>query len=98
MITCVLVVDDYCFFRRSVVATLKADARIKVVGTAANGKEAVNQVASLKPDVASMDIEMPVMAGITAVRDIMALTPTSVLSVSSPRQEGAQALAQVTGG
>jgi len=91
MLTRVLVVDDSGFFRRRIIEILEADARIKVVGSAANGKEAVEQVARLKPDVVTMDIEMPVMDGITAVRHIMAATPTPVLMFSSLTQEGAQA-------
>ncbi len=91
MVTRVLVVDDSGFFRRRIVEILEADARIEVVGTAANGKEAVEQVARLKPDVVTMDIEMPVMDGITAVRHIMASHPTPVLMFSSLTQEGAQA-------
>ena len=88
MVTRVLVVDDSGFFRRRIVEILEADARIRVVGTAANGKEAVAQVASLKPDVVTMDIEMPVMDGITAVRQIMAATPTPVLMFSSLTKAG----------
>ena len=91
MVTRVLVVDDSGFFRRRIVEILETDARIEVVGTAANGKEAVEQVARLKPDVVTMDIEMPVMDGITAVRQIMASHPTPVLMFSSLTQEGAQA-------
>jgi two-component system chemotaxis response regulator CheB len=91
MVTRVLVVDDSGFFRRRIVEILEADARIEVVGTAANGKEAVEQVARLKPDVVTMDIEMPVMDGITAVRHIMSSRPTPVLMFSSLTQEGAQA-------
>lgn len=91
MLTRVLVVDDSGFFRRRIVEILEADARIKVVGTAANGKEAVALVSELKPDVVTMDIEMPVMDGITAVRHIMASHPTPVLMFSSLTHEGAQA-------
>lgn len=91
MLTRVLVVDDSGFFRRRIVEILEADARIKVVGTAANGKEAVALVPQLKPDVVTMDIEMPVMDGITAVRHIMASNPTPVLMFSSLTHEGAQA-------
>lgn len=91
MVTRVLVVDDSGFFRRRIVEMLEADARIKVVGVAVNGREAVDQVASLKPDVVTMDIEMPVMDGITAVRHIMATQPTPVLMFSSLTREGAQA-------
>ncbi len=91
MITRVLVVDDSGFFRRRIVEMLEADARIRVVGTAVNGKEAVEQVAALKPDVVTMDIEMPVMDGITAVRQIMATHPTPVLMFSSLTHDGARA-------
>ena len=91
MITRVLVVDDSGFFRRRIVEILGTDARIEVVGTAANGREALEQVAALKPDVITMDIEMPVMDGITAVRHIMASQPTPVLMFSSLTHEGAQA-------
>ena len=85
----ILVVDDDIVSRTVVQKhLLKADFE---VSTAANGKEAVAQVASLKPDVVTMDIEMPVMDGITAVRQIMAATPTPVLMFSSLTKEGAQA-------
>jgi two-component system chemotaxis response regulator CheB len=87
----VLVVDDSGFFRRRIVEILDADDRIKVVGTAANGREAIQKVMELKPDVVTMDIEMPIMDGITAVRRIMKLQPTPVLMFSSLSYEGAQA-------
>lgn len=87
----VLVVDDSGFFRRRIIEILEADDRIKVVGTAANGKEAIQKVMELKPDVVTMDIEMPVMDGITSVRRIMKIQPTPVLMFSSLSYEGAQA-------
>lgn len=87
----VLVVDDSGFFRRRIVEILDADDHIKVVGTAANGREAIQKVMELKPDVVTMDIEMPVMDGITAVKRIMKLQPTPVLMFSSLSYEGAQA-------
>lgn len=87
----VLVVDDSGFFRRRIVEILEADDHIKVVGTAANGREAIQKVMELKPDVVTMDIEMPVMDGITAVRRIMKLQPTPTLMFSSLSYEGAQA-------
>jgi len=91
MVTRVLVVDDSGFFRRRIVEILEADPLLKVVGTAANGKEAIEQVAALKPDVVTMDIEMPVMDGITAVRHIMRSSPLPVLMFSSLTHDGAQA-------
>lgn len=86
----VLVVDDSGFFRRRVTDILSQDSHIQVIGTAVNGAEAVEKVAQLKPDVVTMDIEMPVMDGITAVRRIMASYPTPVLMFSSLTTEGAQ--------
>lgn len=91
MVKRVLVVDDSEFFRRRIIEILEADARIKVVGTAANGKTAIEQVTKLNPDVVTMDIEMPVMDGITAVRHIMSSRPTTILMFSSLTHAGAQA-------
>lgn len=86
----VLVVDDSGFFRRRVTEILSADPNIKVVGTAANGREAIDQTLALKPDVITMDYEMPTMDGITAVRHIMQRCPTPVLMFSSLTHEGAR--------
>ena len=86
----VLVVDDSGFFRRRVSEILSADPSIQVVGTATNGKEAIDQAMALKPDVTTMDYEMPMMDGITAVRHIMQRCPTPVLMFSSLTHEGAR--------
>lgn len=86
----VLVVDDSGFFRRRVSEILSADPTIQVVGTATNGKEAIDQAIALKPDVITMDYEMPMMDGITAVRHIMQRCPTPVLMFSSLTHEGAR--------
>lgn len=86
----VLVVDDSGFFRRRLVEILGADPQITVVGTATNGQEAVEQTLALHPDVITMDYEMPVMDGITAVRQIMQRQPTAVLMFSSLTYEGAR--------
>ncbi|WP_220720984.1 protein-glutamate methylesterase/protein-glutamine glutaminase [Agarivorans litoreus] len=87
----VLVVDDSSFFRRRVSEIINADPALEVVDTAKNGREAIDMVARLKPDVVTMDIEMPVMDGISAVREIMAKNPTPVLMFSSLTHEGAKA-------
>ncbi|HGX91949.1 MAG TPA: chemotaxis response regulator protein-glutamate methylesterase [Candidatus Tenderia sp.] len=87
----VLVVDDSGFFRKRLTEILSADKHIEVIGSAADGKEAIEQVKQLKPDVVTMDIEMPVMDGITAVRRIMESVPTPVLIFSSFATEGAKA-------
>jgi len=90
MVVKVLVVDDSGFFRRRVSEILSADPTIQVVGTATNGKEAIDQAIALKPDVITMDYEMPMMDGITAVRHIMQRCPTPVLMFSSLTHEGAR--------
>lgn len=87
----VLVVDDSSFFRRRVSEIVTKDPELEVIGTASNGLEAVKMAAELKPQVITMDIEMPVMDGITAVREIMAKTPTPILMFSSLTQDGAKA-------
>ncbi len=87
----VLIVDDSGFFRRRISEILASDKRIEVVGMAADGMEAVKKVAELKPDVVTMDIEMPVLDGISAVRRIMATHPTPILMFSSLTSDGAKA-------
>lgn len=87
----VLVVDDSLFFRRRLTEILGHDKNIEVIGVAMNGKEAIEQVKKLKPDVVTMDIEMPVMDGITAVRKIMQSTPLPILMLSSLTTDGAKA-------
>ncbi|MCG9697131.1 chemotaxis response regulator protein-glutamate methylesterase [Shewanella sp. Isolate11] len=87
----VLVVDDSSFFRRRVSEIVASDADLEVIGTANNGAEAVKLAQELKPQVITMDIEMPVMDGITAVREIMAKCPTPILMFSSLTHDGARA-------
>ncbi|GLQ32359.1 protein-glutamate methylesterase/protein-glutamine glutaminase [Litoribrevibacter albus] len=86
----VLVVDDSGFFRRRISDILNAARNIEVVGTASNGAEAVDLVQKLQPDVITMDFEMPVMDGITAVREIMKVRPTPVIMCSSLTFDGAR--------
>jgi len=86
----VLVVDDSGFFRRRVTDIINADGRMEVIGVAENGRQAIELNESLKPDVITMDYEMPVMDGITAVRHIMAARPVPVLMFSSLTFEGAR--------
>jgi two-component system chemotaxis response regulator CheB len=90
MVVKVLVVDDSGFFRRRVSEILSSDPNIQVVGTATNGREAIDQALALKPDVITMDYEMPMMDGITAVKNIMQRCPTAVLMFSSLTHEGAR--------
>jgi len=86
----VLIVDDSSFFRKRLAEIIAADPRLEVVATASNGEEALQQVHIHKPDVVTMDLEMPVMDGITAVRKIKALRQTPVLMLSTWTTEGAK--------
>ncbi len=87
----VLVVDDSGFFRRRVKEILESDPMLDVVGLAENGEQAIEAVKNLKPDVVTMDIEMPIMDGITATRKIMQATPTPIIMFSSLTTDGAKA-------
>ncbi|MFV2059308.1 MAG: chemotaxis response regulator protein-glutamate methylesterase [Gammaproteobacteria bacterium] len=87
----VLIVDDSGFFRRRVSEILSEDPLIDVIGFAVDGKDAIDKVKELKPDVITMDIEMPVMDGITATRTIMSQNPLPILMFSSLTTDGAKA-------
>jgi two-component system chemotaxis response regulator CheB len=88
----VLVVDDSAVVRRIVTEALAADSVIEVVGIAANGRKAVEQVAALKPDAVTMDIEMPEMNGIDAVRLIRKTNPRlPIVMFSTLTERGASA-------
>ena len=87
----VLVVDDSGFFRRRLTEILNADPQIEVVEVAVDGKDAIAKAKACKPDVITMDIEMPVMNGIDSTRQIMQEEPTPVLMFSSLTYDGAQA-------
>ena len=89
MATKVLIVDDSTFFRKRLKEIIESDPTMQVVGEAKDGKEGVSLAASLHLDVITMDVEMPVMDGITAVKEIMAKTPTPILMFSSLTFEGA---------
>ena len=91
MVVKVLVVDDSSFFRRRVSEIINQDPTLEVIDTAQNGREAVEKTLRLQPDVITMDIEMPVMDGISAVREIMAKCPTPTLMFSSLTHDGAKA-------
>ncbi len=86
----VLVVDDSAFMRTAIERMLISDPGIELIGSAANGREAVEKVVRLRPDVITMDIEMPIMDGLHALKEIMRLCPTPVLMVSSLTKEGAK--------
>ncbi|NOY71435.1 MAG: chemotaxis response regulator protein-glutamate methylesterase [Gammaproteobacteria bacterium] len=86
----VLIVDDSRFFRNRVSEIIAADPLLEVIGTASNGQEAIVMAHKLAPDVITMDVEMPIMDGISAVREIMARKPTPILMFSSMTTAGAK--------
>lgn len=86
----VLIVDDSEFFCRRISEIITSDPRLELVGLAHDGQQAIEQVINLKPDVISMDIEMPVMDGISAVRIIMSRYPTPILMLSTWTTEHAK--------
>lgn len=79
----VLVAEDSATARLLIVSILSADPGITVVGQARDGEEAIELCTSLRPDVVTMDIQMPVLDGLEATRKIMATVPTPVIVVSS---------------
>ncbi len=85
----VLVVDDSSFMRRYICDLLNDDPKIEVIDTAFNGVDALEKIKSLSPDVVTMDIEMPEMDGLTALKHIMAKKPTPVIMLSSATVAGA---------
>ncbi len=86
----VLIVDDSAFMRNALSSMLSSDPEIKIIGTAKDGMEAIEKVQLLKPDVVTMDIEMPRMDGLTALKNIMEKNPVPVIMVSSITTEGAK--------
>ncbi|KNZ70864.1 response regulator receiver modulated CheB methylesterase [Thermincola ferriacetica] len=86
----VLVVDDSFFMTQFISDLLHQDPDIQVVGTAFNGAEALEKAEKLGPDVITMDVEMPVMNGLEALREIMRKTPTPVIMLSNCTQIGAE--------
>jgi two-component system chemotaxis response regulator CheB len=87
----VLVVDDSIFFQRRITEILQRDPAIEVVGKVGDGVAAVAAAQRLQPDVITMDVDMPMMDGISAVRQIMQSRPTPIIMLSAFTQEGAEA-------
>jgi two-component system chemotaxis response regulator CheB len=84
-----LIVDDSKLMRRVIADILEKDSRLEVAGEAADGNEALEKIAELTPDVVTLDINMPRMDGITALKHIMIKHPTPTVMLSTLTQEGA---------
>jgi two-component system, chemotaxis family, protein-glutamate methylesterase/glutaminase len=85
----VLVVDDSAFMCKVLEAIFNADSQLQVVGRARDGREAIALSESLKPDVITMDLNMPHMDGLQATANIMTNNPRPIVIVSSESKEGA---------
>src|ERR1700731_5104456 len=85
----VLVVEDSAFMRKVLEGIFNADEHLQVVGNAKDGREAVALAESLKPDVITMDINMPHVDGLQATAEIMTTNPRPIVIVSSESHEGA---------
>ena len=91
----VLIADDHAIVRMGLVALLEADGGIRVVGEADDGAAAVKKALKLRPDIVIMDLMMPVMDGITAIREIKAKLPQTkvlILTTSTVSDDLAKAL------
>ena len=86
----VIIIDDSAFMRKALSKMLESDTDISVIATARDGAEGLDKIRTLKPDVVTLDVDMPRMDGITALKHIMAENPLPVLMVSSLTKEGAQ--------
>jgi two-component system, chemotaxis family, protein-glutamate methylesterase/glutaminase len=86
----VVLADDSAFMRKVLTDILSSDPDIEVVATAHDGEEAVRRVKELHPDVVTLDIEMPKMNGLEALKAIMTDCPTPVIMVSATTYEGAR--------
>jgi two-component system, chemotaxis family, protein-glutamate methylesterase/glutaminase len=85
----VLVVDDSAFMRKLITDFLTSSPYLEVAATARNGKDALEKIERYKPDVITLDVEMPVMNGLEALRHIMKHSPLPVIMLSSTTKEGA---------
>ncbi len=86
----VLIVDDSSFLRKIMKKIMEESGKIEVIGEAANGKEAIEKSAELKPDIITLDINMPIMSGLEALEIIMKENPTPIIMVSSLTTEDAE--------
>lgn len=86
----VLVVDDSAFMRKIIADIINSDPLLEVVGTAVDGIDALEKIAKLKPDVITLDVNMPRMDGLTTLKHIMERNPLPVVMLSNVTQEGAE--------
>ncbi|MCX6120756.1 MAG: chemotaxis response regulator protein-glutamate methylesterase [Ignavibacteriales bacterium] len=90
----VIIIDDSAFMRKSLTLMLESDKEIQVIATARDGNDGIDKIGKLKPDIVTLDIEMPGMDGLTALKIIMEQMPVPVLMVSSLTTAGAYSTMQ----
>ncbi len=83
-----MVVDDAAFMRKALVEILSGSGDIEVVGVAKHGKEALDAIKTLRPDVITLDVDMPIMDGLTTIKHIMIKNPLPVVMVSGLADQG----------
>jgi two-component system chemotaxis response regulator CheB len=86
----VMVVDDSALMRKKITDMINADPELEVVATARDGKEAIRELVTFKPDVVTLDIQMPRMDGLTALGYIMTDHPTPVIMLSAYAKEDSE--------
>ncbi len=86
----VLVVDDSAFMRKALSRAICADPRFAVIGTACNGQECVQKALDLRPDVITLDVEMPVQGGLETLQYLSSRSPAAVVMVSAATEAGAK--------
>lgn len=84
-----LIVDDALFMRKAIMEILETDSNLQIVGTAHDGLDGLNKIKELNPDVVTLDIDMPRMDGLEAIRHIMIESPAPVVVLSSLFSDGA---------
>lgn len=84
----VLIIDDSAFMRKMIADLLSSDPQIEVIGTARNGDDGLKKITELMPDVVTLDVEMPIMDGISTLKHIMDASPLPVIMLSSVTKEG----------
>ncbi|MBM3276221.1 MAG: response regulator, partial [Candidatus Sericytochromatia bacterium] len=90
----VLVVDDSAYMCRAIRRMVEGDPALEVVGEARDGTQCLERIAALSPDVVTLDVEMPVMDGLTALREIVAKFRTKVVMLSSLTHVGSDTALQ----
>jgi len=83
----ILLAEDHAIVRQGLIALLKADPQFRIVGEAHDGREAVAQARTLKPDVIIMDIAMPLLNGLEATRQILAANPAAKVVILSAHSD-----------